>query len=339
MDERETQAPAEREADLAAVGELAEARRTLLGEIEKRIIGQKNVVDHLLVALFARGHTLFVGVPGLAKTLLISTVAEALDLTFNRIQFTPDLMPSDITGTDVLEEDHTTGKRAFRFVHGPIFANLLLADEINRTPPKTQAALLQAMQEYRVTAGGRTYPLDLPFLVFATQNPIEQEGTYPLPEAQLDRFMFYVDVDYPSAEEEVRIVNATTSSARPVLRRVLSPARIRQLQELVLRVPAADHVVRYAVELVRSTRPKEPGAPDFVRDYVAWGAGPRASQYLILGAKSRAVLDGRVAASEEDVRALARPVLVHRVIASFRAESDGVSSRDVVDRLLEKVKP
>jgi len=339
MDERETQAPVEREADLAAVGELAEARRTLLGEIEKRIVGQKNVVDHLLVALFARGHTLFVGVPGLAKTLLISTVAEALDLTFNRIQFTPDLMPSDITGTDVLEEDHTTGKRAFRFVHGPIFANLLLADEINRTPPKTQAALLQAMQEYRVTAGGRTYPLDLPFLVFATQNPIEQEGTYPLPEAQLDRFMFYVDVDYPSAEEEVRIVNATTSSARPVLRRVLSPARIRQLQELVLRVPAADHVVRYAVELVRSTRPKEPGAPDFVRDYVAWGAGPRASQYLILGAKSRAVLDGRVAASEEDVRALARPVLVHRVIASFRAESDGVSSRDVVDRLLEKVRP
>ena len=338
MDQRETQEPADQEADLAAVGELAEARRTLLGEIEKRIIGQKNVVDHLLVALFARGHTLFVGVPGLAKTLLISTVAEALDLTFNRIQFTPDLMPSDITGTDVLEEDHTTGKRAFRFVHGPIFANLLLADEINRTPPKTQAALLQAMQEYRVTAGGRTYPLDLPFLVFATQNPIEQEGTYPLPEAQLDRFMFYVDVDYPSAEEEVQIVRATTSSARPTLRRVLSPARIRQLQDLVLRVPAADHVVRYAVDLVRRTRPKEPGAPDFVRDYVAWGAGPRASQYLILGAKSRAVLDGRVAASEEDVRALARPVLVHRVIASFRAESDGVSSRDVVDRLLEKVK-
>jgi MoxR-like ATPase len=297
------------------------------------------VVDHLLVALFARGHTLFVGVPGLAKTLLISTVAEALDLSFNRIQFTPDLMPSDITGTDVLEEDHTTGKRAFRFVPGPIFANLLLADEVNRTPPKTQAALLQAMQEYRVTAGGETYPLDLPFLVFATQNPIEQEGTYPLPEAQLDRFMFYVDVDYPSAAEEVEIVRATTSGARPVLRRVLSPERIRQLQELVLRVPAADHVVRYAVELVRATRPKEPGAFDFVKDYVAWGAGPRASQYLVLGAKSRAVLDGRVAASEEDVRALARPVLVHRVIASFRAESDGVSSRDVVDRLLEKVKP
>jgi MoxR-like ATPase len=339
MDEPVISTPPAHEADLSAVGELAEARRTLLAEIEKRIVGQRSVVDHLLVALFARGHTLFVGVPGLAKTLLISTVAEALDLSFNRIQFTPDLMPSDITGTDVLEEDHTTGRRAFRFVPGPIFANLLLADEVNRTPPKTQAALLQAMQEYRVTAGGRTYPLELPFLVFATQNPIEQEGTYPLPEAQLDRFMFYVGVDYPSAEEEVQIVRATTTAARPVLRRVLSPGRIRELQDLVLRVPAADHVVRYAVELVRRTRPKEPGAPDFVRDYVAWGAGPRASQYLVLGAKSRAVLDGRVAASEEDVRALARPVLVHRVIANFRAESDGVSSRDVVDRLLETVRP
>ena len=339
MDDRQTGAGGAREADLAAVGELAEARRALLGEIEKRIVGQRGVVDHLLVALFARGHTLFVGVPGLAKTLLISTVAEALDLSFNRIQFTPDLMPSDITGTDVLEEDHTTGRRAFRFVPGPIFANLLLADEVNRTPPKTQAALLQAMQEYRVTAGGRTYPLDLPFLVFATQNPIEQEGTYPLPEAQLDRFMFYVDVDYPSADEEVEIVRSTTAGVRPPLRRVLSPARIRELQELVLRVPAADHVVRHAVELVRRTRPKEPGAPEFVRDYVAWGAGPRASQYLVLAAKARAVLDGRVAASEEDVRALARPVLVHRVIANFRAESDGVSSRDVVDRLLETVRP
>jgi MoxR-like ATPase len=223
-------------------------------------------------------------------------------------------------------------------VPGPIFANLLLADEVNRTPPKTQAALLQAMQEYRVTAGGRTYPLELPFLVFATQNPIEQEGTYPLPEAQLDRFMFYVDVDYPSAAEEMEIVRSTTSGTRPPLRRVLSPERIRQLQDLVLRVPAADHVVRYAVDLVRRTRPKDPAAPAFVKAYVAWGAGPRASQYLVLGAKSRAVLDGRVAASEEDVRALARPVLVHRVIANFRAESDGVSSRDVVDRLLETAK-
>ena len=326
------------EGDLAAVKELAEARRLLLGEIEKRIVGQRSVVEHLLVALFARGHCLFVGVPGLAKTLLISTVAEVLHLSFNRVQFTPDLMPSDITGTDVLEEDHTTGRRTFRFVQGPIFANLILADEINRTPPKTQAALLQAMQEYRVTAGGQTYPLDLPFLVFATQNPIEQEGTYPLPEAQLDRFMFYVNVHYPSAEEEVEIVRSTTVATRRALQRVLSPHQIRALQELVLRVPAADHVIRHAVELVRLTRPKEPGAPQFVKDLVEWGAGPRASQYLVLGAKARAILDGRMAASVEDVRALAKPVLVHRVITNFRAESDNVTSEDVVTRLLEQVK-
>jgi MoxR-like ATPase len=324
--------------DLRAVEELHDARRLLLGEIEKRIVGQKDVVDSLLVSLFARGHCLFVGVPGLAKTLLISTVAEVLDLSFNRIQFTPDLMPSDITGTDVLEEDHTTGRRTFRFVHGPIFANLLLADEINRTPPKTQAALLQAMQEYRVTAGGETYPLDLPFLVFATQNPIEQEGTYPLPEAQLDRFMFYVTVSYPSAADEVEIVRSTTVAQRPALRRVLSPHKIRELQDLVLRVPAADHVIKYAVDLVRATRPNEPGALDFVKENVSWGAGPRASQYLVLGAKSRAILDGRMAASVEDVRALARNVLVHRVITNFRAESEGVTSAQLVDRLLERVK-
>ena len=324
--------------DLAAVEALAHARRSLLTEIGKRIVGQQEVVDSLLVALFARGHCLFVGVPGLAKTLLISTVAEVLDLSFNRIQFTPDLMPSDITGTDVLEEDHTTGKRAFRFVRGPIFANLLLADEINRTPPKTQAALLQAMQEYRVTAGGETYPLDLPFLVFATQNPIEQEGTYPLPEAQLDRFMFYVKVSYPSAVEEVEIVRATTTAARATLHRILSPQKIRQLQDLVLRVPAADHVIRHAVELTRLTRPDEPGAPEFVKENVSWGAGPRAGQYLVLGAKSRAILDGRMAASVEDVRALARHVLVHRVITNFRAESEGMTSATIVDRLLEQVK-
>jgi MoxR-like ATPase len=327
------------ETDLQTVHLLGEARRTLLGEIEKRIVGQRDVVDALLVALFARGHCLFVGVPGLAKTLLISTVAEVLDLSFNRIQFTPDLMPSDITGTDVLEEDHTTGRRAFRFVKGPIFANLLLADEINRTPPKTQAALLQAMQEYRVTAGGETYPLDLPFLVFATQNPIEQEGTYPLPEAQLDRFMFYVNVSYPSAAEELEIVRSTTVSKRPPLRRVLSPHQIRELQDLVLRVPAADHVIKYAVDLVRHSRPKEADAPDFVRENVSWGAGPRASQFLVLGAKSRAILEGRMAASVEDVRALARNVLVHRVITNFRAESEGVTSAQIVERLLEKVKP
>ncbi|HSN90007.1 MAG TPA: MoxR family ATPase [Anaeromyxobacteraceae bacterium] len=334
-----TQSPPAPDADLDAVRDLAEARRLLTGEIEKRIVGQREVVDALLVALFARGHCLFVGVPGLAKTLLISTVAEVLELSFSRIQFTPDLMPSDITGTDVLEEDHTTGRRTFRFVKGPIFANLLLADEVNRTPPKTQAALLQAMQEYRVTAGGETYPLDLPFLVFATQNPIEQEGTYPLPEAQLDRFMFYVTVDYPSASEEMEIVRSTTVAGRPPLRRVLSPQRIRDLQDLVLRVPAADHVVRHAVELVRRTRPAEEGAPDFVRENVSWGAGPRASQYLVLGAKSRAILDGRMAASVEDVRAIAKNVLVHRVITNFRAESEGVTSAQIVERLLEKVKP
>jgi MoxR-like ATPase len=335
-----TDAPTPRlpDADLQAVQELHDARRLLLGEIEKRIVGQKDVVESLLVALFARGHCLFVGVPGLAKTLLISTVADVLDLSFNRIQFTPDLMPSDITGTDVLEEDHTTGRRAFRFVRGPIFANLLLADEINRTPPKTQAALLQAMQEYRVTAGGETYPLDLPFLVFATQNPIEQEGTYPLPEAQLDRFMFYVTVSYPSALEEAEIVRSTTIAERPALRRILSPHKIRDLQDLVLRVPAADHVIKYAVELVRATRPREPGASELVKENVSWGAGPRASQYLVLGAKSRAILDGRMAASVEDVRALAKNVLVHRVITNFRAESEGVTSAQVVERLLEKVK-
>src|SRR5512139_2368641 len=310
--------------DLRAVQELHDARRLLLGEIEKRIVGQKDVVDSLLIALFARGHCLFVGVPGLAKTLLISPVAEVLDLSFSRIQFTPDLMPSDITGTDVLGEDHSTGRRAFRFVKGPIFANLLLADEVNRISPKTQAALLQAMQEYRVTAGGQTWPLELPFLVFATQNPIEQEGTYPLPEAQLDRFMFFVNVHYPSAEEEVEIVRATTGAVRPVLQKVLSPLEIRELQDLVMRVPAADHVIRHAVELARLSRPREPGAPDFVREHVAWGAGPRASQYLVLGAKSRAVLHGRMAASVEDVRALARPVLAHRVLTNFRAESEGV---------------
>jgi len=325
-------------ADLEAVEELAGARRLLMGEIEKRIVGQRSVVEALLTALFARGHCLFVGVPGLAKTLLISTVAEVLDLSFNRIQFTPDLMPSDITGTDVLEEDHTTGRRAFRFVKGPIFANLLLADEINRTPPKTQAALLQAMQEYRVTAGGETYPLDLPFLVFATQNPIEQEGTYPLPEAQLDRFMFYVKVGYPSADEEREIVRSTTQAARQTLQRILSPVKIRQLQDLVLRVPAADHVVRYAVALARATRPEDPTAPDFVKESVSWGAGPRAGQYLVLGAKSRAILEGRLTASVEDVRALARHVLVHRVITNFRAESEGLTSATIVDRLLETVK-
>jgi MoxR-like ATPase len=330
-------APAAR-SDLEAVKDVARARAEIVREIEKRIIGQRQVIDQLLTALFARGHTLFVGVPGLAKTLLISTLAETLNLSFSRIQFTPDLMPSDITGTDVLEEDQTTGRRGFRFIKGPIFANLVLADEINRTPPKTQAALLQSMQEYRVTAGGHTFPLPLPFLVFATQNPIEQEGTYPLPEAQLDRFMFQVDVGYPSDDEEVEIVKQQTSPPRTELRRVLSPERILELQELVLRVPVADHVVKYAVALARATRPAA-DAPGFVRDYVSWGAGPRASQYLVLAGKARAILDGRFAVSSDDVRALARPALQHRLIVNYRAEAEGVTAAALVDRLLETIKP
>lgn len=323
--------------DLQAVDEVARARDEIVAEIGKRIVGQKEVVDQLLVSLFSRGHCLFVGVPGLAKTLLISTLAESLNLHFQRIQFTPDLMPSDITGTDVLEEDHTTGKRVFRFIHGPIFTNLLLADEINRTPPKTQAALLQSMQEYQVTAGGETYELVRPFQVFATQNPIEQEGTYPLPEAQLDRFMLQVDVGYPSEEEEVQIALQQTSDYRPSIEPILSPQRIVELQDLVLRVPAAEHVVRYAVTLARRTRPNEHDAPDFVRGNVSWGAGPRASQNLILAGKARAILSGRFAASIEDVRALAQPVLQHRLIMSYRAEAEGTKPAHIIDKLIDSL--
>jgi MoxR-like ATPase len=307
-------------------------------ELRKVIVGQDAVVSEILIAFLAGGHCLLRGVPGLAKTLIIKTLADAVHLKFSRIQFTPDLMPSDILGTEVIEEDRTSGARVIRFLPGPIFANIILADEINRTPPKTQAALLEAMQEYQVTIGGKRYVLDRPLFVLATQNPIEQEGTYPLPEAQLDRFMFYVNVHYPSAEEEVEIVRSTTASTRPVLEKVLSPLEIRELQDLVLRVPVADHVVRHAVELVRATRPREASAPQFVRDFVEWGAGPRASQFLVIGAKARAVLDGRLVASVEDVRALARPVLVHRVITNFRAESEGVKSEDLVARVLEHVK-
>jgi MoxR-like ATPase len=333
-----TRSPADIDRDLAAAREIAEARRQLTAEIGKRIVGQDEVVEHLLIALFARGHCLFVGVPGLAKTLLIQTLADVLALTFGRIQFTPDLMPSDITGSDVLEEDRATGRRVFRFVKGPLFANVILADEVNRTPPKTQAALLQSMQEYRVSAGGTTYDLPLPFLVFATQNPIEQEGTYPLPEAQLDRFMFHVDVGYPSEDEEVKIVSQMTAGYRPALRKVLSPDRILELQDLVLRVPVADHVLKHAVALCRSTRPS-PDAPEYVRKYVSWGAGPRASQNLILAAKARAILNGRYAVSIDDVRALAMPVLVHRVVRNFHAEADGVGSRAVIEHLLAAVRP
>jgi MoxR-like ATPase len=323
--------------DRVAVAEIARAREDIRTQIEKRIIGQKAVVDHLLTALFARGHCLFVGVPGLAKTLLISTLADSLRLSFQRIQFTPDLMPADITGSDVLEEDVSSGRRVFRFIPGPIFANLVLADEINRTPPKTQAALLQAMQELRVTAGGQTHPLAPPFLVFATQNPIEQEGTYPLPEAQLDRFMFQIDVGYPSHEEEEAIVKQETQARSTELQPVLDPKRVVELQELVLRVPVADHVVTHAVNLCRASRPTEATAPDFIRQYLAWGAGPRASQFLILAGKARALLDGRYAVALEDVNALAKPVLQHRMLLNYRAEAERIKSADLVTRLLEVV--
>jgi MoxR-like ATPase len=330
------------EDDVQVVAQLAATRRRMLGEIEKRVVGQREVIDQLLVGLFAGGHCLFVGVPGLAKTLLVGTLAELLELKFSRIQFTPDLMPSDITGTEVLEEDRSTGRRAFRFVAGPLFANLVLADEINRTPPKTQAALLQAMAEQRVTAGGRTHVLPGPFLVFATQNPIEQEGTYPLPEAQLDRFMFMINVDYPSADEELQIVRTTTGRPLAAIQPVLAPEEILRLQELVLRVPVAEHVMRHAVELTRKSRPSAKEAasketPDFINQYLSWGAGPRASQFLILGAKAHAILEGRYAAEIEDVRAMAHPVLRHRLILNFHAEAEGVTSRQLVERLLESV--
>jgi MoxR-like ATPase len=307
---------------------------TLRAEIGKVIVGQDKVVEELLIALFAGGHCLLVGVPGLAKTLLISTVAQALDLKFSRIQFTPDLMPSDITGTEILEEEAATKKRTFRFIHGPIFGNVILADEINRTPPKTQAALLQAMQEKKVTAGGQTYSLDLPFFVLATQNPIEQEGTYPLPEAQLDRFMFNVQVDYPTEEEEIRIVEATTSPAFQEAKIVLHANDIMQTQALVRTVPVDSHVLRYAIRLVRATRDDSIAQ---VQQYVSWGAGPRAGQNLILGAKVRAVMNGRPLPSVEDIREIAHPVLRHRIVTNFNADADGISTDDIIDMLLEGV--
>jgi MoxR-like ATPase len=319
--------------DLQAVERLNQARERIVAELRKAIVGQDAVIEELLTALFSGGHVLLVGVPGLAKTLLISSLARVLDLEFNRIQFTPDLMPSDITGTDILEEDSTTGHRSMRFIKGPVFANVVLADEINRTPPKTQAALLQAMQEKEVTAGGQTYRLELPFFVLATQNPIELEGTYPLPEAQLDRFMFNVRVDYPSASEEEQIVASTTSAYVPVLDRVLGAADILELQQLVRRVPVSEHVIRYAVRLARATRGGE-GAPPFVKQWVSWGAGPRASQFLVLGAKTRAVLHGRYAPGIEDVRAIAPAVLRHRVVTNFTAEAEGVKPDRIVADLI-----
>ncbi|MEP0822826.1 MAG: MoxR family ATPase [Ignavibacterium sp.] len=320
--------------DIEAVRTLTQAYQAMRTEIAKVIVGQDLVIEHLLIALLARGHCLLVGVPGLAKTLLIKTLSEALELKFSRIQFTPDLMPSDITGTEIIEENVSTGQKAFRYVRGPVFANVILADEINRTPPKTQAALLEAMQEHHVTAAGQTYRLDEPFFVLATQNPIEQEGTYPLPEAQLDRFMFNLWLDYPSFDEEIRIVKSTTSPSQASLRPVLTGEQITSLQNLIRRVPVADNVVQFAVSLVNRTRPQSSIAPDFVKSWVRWGAGPRASQYLILGAKTRAVLHGRHTPDLEDVRSLANPVLRHRIVPSFNAEAEGIGTVEIVDKLL-----
>jgi MoxR-like ATPase len=301
----------------------------------KVIVGQDAVIEELLIALFCRGHALLVGVPGLAKTLLISTLAKTLGLSFSRIQFTPDLMPSDITGTEVIEEDKVTGGRSMRFVRGPVFANVILADEINRTPPKTQAALLEAMQEHQVTAGGKQHRLPQPFFVLATQNPIEQEGTYPLPEAQLDRFMFNINVGYPSEDEEFQIVRMTTQGQKIDLKHVLSGDEVMALQEIVRKVPVADHVIRYALQFTRLTRKTEGGCPDFVNDYVGWGAGPRASQYLILAGKARALLKGRYHVSTEDIRQVALPVLRHRIVTNFHAEAEGVRSDTIVKQLID----
>ncbi len=331
-------APADRSADdLETVKHLRKCREAIEREMSKVIIGQKEVVRQVVIALFCRGHGLIEGVPGLAKTLLVSTISKVLRLKFKRIQFTPDLMPSDITGTEVLEEAADTRQRFFKFLKGPIFTNILLADEINRTPPKTQAALLEAMQEHRVTAGGTTYDLELPFFVLATQNPIEQEGTYPLPEAQLDRFMFHIKIGYPAREEEVDIVLATTRDAETDVKPVLSGEDVLELQGVVRRVPVSRHVATYASLLARATRPKTPEAPDFVNEWLAWGAGPRAAQYMVLGAKAHAVLDGRVNVTCADVRAMAPPVLRHRLFTNFNADSEGVTVDDIIERVLRTV--
>lgn len=321
--------------DVQAIEQLAQAIKIIRGEIGKVIIGQEEVVEQLLISLFARGHCLLVGVPGLAKTLLIRTLAQVMDLKFNRIQFTPDLMPSDITGTEIIEDNISTGQKNFRFVKGPIFANIILADEINRTPPKTQAALLEAMQEHSVTAAGHTYTLEEPFFVLATQNPIEQEGTYPLPEAQLDRFMFNLWLDYPSFKEEVQIVKSTTTEYKAQLKSVITAKQIIGFQELVRRIPVADNVIEYAVRLVHGTRPSE-NSKQVVKDFLSYGAGPRASQYLILGAKTRAALLGKFTPDMEDVRAIAAPVLRHRIVANFNAEADNINTVEIIRRLLQE---
>ncbi len=323
--------------DVQLLETFSQSYRNILDEIHKVIIGQDEIIEQLLISLFSGGHCLIVGVPGLAKTLLISTLADVLDLKFNRIQFTPDLMPSDITGTEIIEEDHSSGRKAFRFIKGPVFANIVLADEINRTPPKTQSALLEAMQEHKVTAAGEEMPLDEPFFVLATQNPIEQEGTYPLPEAQLDRFMFNLWIDYPSFEEEVSIVKSTTSDYKAQLKKVMTARDIIDYQNVLRKVTVAENVIEYAVKLVNMSRPGYSGAPSFIKEWVNWGAGPRASQYLILGAKTRAALQGRFTPSIDDIRACAIPVLRHRIVTNFNAEAEGVSSLDVVTRLFESL--
>ena len=324
--------------DVEAVDQLSAIKDQIYAEVGKVVIGQKQVVEELLIALLSGGHCLLVGVPGLAKTTLIQTLARTLDLSFGRIQFTPDLMPSDITGTDVLEED-ADGRKAFRFIKGPLFAHIILADEINRTPPKPQAALLQAMQEHAVTAGGETMHLDEPFFVLATQNPIEQEGTYPLPEAQRDRFIFELWIDYPDQSEEEDIVRATTSVAKAEVQKVVDAAQLVALQQLVRRVPVADHCIRYAVELVRASRPTNSQAPDYVREMVNWGAGPRASQYLVLAAKARAILAGRHSVAVEDIRAVALPVMRHRIVVNFHAEAQNINAQGLVERLLADIEP
>jgi MoxR-like ATPase len=319
--------------DIKLVENLSSKIKSVKSEISKRIVGQHEIIDQLLISLFARGHCLLVGVPGLAKTLLIKTVSEVMDLEFSRIQFTPDLMPSDITGTEIIEEDSVSKKRDFKFISGPIFANIILADEINRTPPKTQAALLEAMQEHKVTAAGVTYQLPEPFFVLATQNPIEQEGTYPLPEAQLDRFMFNLWLDYPSFDDEMQIVTTTTSLYDAKIEKVLNADEIIEFQQLVRKVPVADNVINFAVEVVNKTRPTNGNSPQFVKDWITWGAGPRASQYLILAAKTRAIIDGRFTPNIDDVKVALLPVLRHRIITNFSAEAEGITSVEIINRL------
>lgn len=316
---------------------LREAKKTIEKELRKVIVGQEEVIEKILITLIANGHALIIGVPGLAKTLIVNTLAQVLNLSFKRIQFTPDLMPSDITGTEIIEEDKATGKREFRFVKGPIFANIILADEINRTPPKTQAALLQAMQEYKVTVGNETYPLPQPFLVLATQNPIEMEGTYPLPEAQLDRFMFSINITYPSKEEEKEIVRTTTSAYNPKITPILQAKEILELQTLLKKVPVAEEILDYAVTLVRATRPQE-NSYKIIKDYVSWGASVRASQYLVLGAKGKAILDGRPTPTIDDIREIAPLVLRHRIVLNFSAEADGITTDYIIEKLLKEIK-